>query len=285
MVVGIEPEYLNIKGWLVQQGESFSTADLRKMARVAVLGSKVAQDLFEESSPIGERLLINRVPFQVVGVIGERGQSLDSVNEDDQIYVPLTVEMRRMANVDYYSGILLSVSRWEEMDRAAEEVRQKLRVRHRSFAPATEDFQVQNQKQLLETQLITANQLMIYVRWISIGSLVTSGLGVLATSWMGVKERTREIGTRRALGATKCLIFLQISSEAAALSLVGAALGFGLALGTATSLAKWAGQGRVFDGPTALLALTISIALNLIFAAIPALNAAKLDPIEALHFE
>jgi putative ABC transport system permease protein len=285
VTIGVEPAYIDIKRWAVEQGDFFVTADLRKMTRVAVLGSRAAKDLFEDSSPIGQRILINRVPFQVIGVMSERGQGLDSANEDDQIYVPLKVEMRRLANVDYYGGILLSVARWEDMDRAAEQVSQLLRARHRSVGAIQDDFQVQNQKQLLETQMLASGQLLFYVRCIGVGALLISGLGILAISWMGVKERTREIGTLRALGAARWHVFLRISSEAIALSLAGSVLGFGVGFETALFLAKWANQDSVFDKPAAWIAAIVSVTLNIAAAAIPASTAARLDPIKALRFE
>ena len=280
VVMGVEPDYIQIKRWPVQEGDFFVTADLRKMTRVAVLGSKVAQDLFEDASPIGERILINRVPFRVIGVMSERGQGLDSANEDDQIYVPLQIEMRRLAAVDYYSGILLGVDKWEDMDRAAHEISKLLHVRHSSVAKVQDDFQVQNQKQLVETQLMASNQLMFYVRCITVGALAISGLGVLAISWMGVKERTREIGTLRALGAARWHVFLRISSEAATLSLVGSVIGSAVGLLSASILAKWANQDLVFDKGTALMATLLCVTLNLIAGAIPARTAATLDPLK-----
>jgi putative ABC transport system permease protein len=284
-VIGITPSFLEIKRWPVQEGASFNASDVRRMERVALLGSKVSRDLFGESSPLGQRILINRVPFMVVGVLAERGQGLDAANEDDQIYVPLTVAMRRLANIDYFSGILFTVSRWEDMDAGSEGIRQLLHQRHAIRAALADDFQVQNQKQLLDTQLMASDSLLFYVKWISAGTLVISGLGTLAISWMGVKERTREIGTRRALGATQANVFLQFSTEAALLSLTGILLGVVIGLQAGSPLAKWANQPAVFDKSTACLATVISLALNLIFAAIPARSAAHLDPIRALRFE
>jgi putative ABC transport system permease protein len=284
-VVGVEPSYLRIRDWQVQEGEPFTQSDIRRAGRVALLGSKLATELFEDASPVGERISINRVPFEVAGVMSERGQSLDAANEDDQVYVPLTTAMRRLSNIDYYAGILLAVDRWDDMDRAAVRVREVLRKRHRSIGKLPEDFQVLNQKQLLDTQLATSRQLLFFVQWIGISALVVSGLGVTAISWIGVRERTAEIGTRRALGATRCDIFLEIVSEAATLSLCASVLGLALALESSTWLAGWASQPRVFDERSAWLATGVSIGLNLLFAAIPARSAAKLDPIQALRFE
>lgn len=285
VIVGVEPEFLVIKNWSISEGEPLSAADLRRMARVAVLGSSVAKDLFATSSPVGHRMLINRVPFQVVGVLSERGQSLDAANEDDQVYIPLTTATHRLSNVDYYSGILLAVKAWESMDRAAAATREVLRRRHRSIGKLPEDFEVQNQKQLLDTQLAASDQLLFFVRWIGLSALLVSGLGVLAIAWIGVRERTREIGTRRALGATRADILWQLAVESSTLSLLGCAAGLAAAVVLTTFLARWVNQPRVFDQASARLAFAVAMALNLIFGAVPATGASRLDPIEALRFE
>jgi putative ABC transport system permease protein len=285
VIAGVEPDFMTIKNWSVREGDVFGAADLRRMARVAVLGSSVANDLFGAASPVGQRIQINRVPFVVTGVMSERGQSLDAANEDDQVYIPLTTAMHRLSNLDYYSGILLTVGGWENMDRAAEAARAVLLRRHRSIGKLPEDFEVQNQKQLLDTQLAAADQLLFFVRWIGLSALSVSGLGVLAIAWIGVRERTREIGTRRALGATSGDIFWQVAFESTVLSFWGCVAGLAAAVLLTTLLARWANQPRVFDQASAQLAVLIAMALNLSFAAVPARGASRLDPIQALRFE
>lgn len=187
--------------------------------------------------------------------------------------------------MDYYSGMLLAVDGWENMDRAAAATRAVLRQRHRSIAKLPEDFEVRNQKQLLDTQLAASSKLQFFVRWIGLSALSCSGLGVLAIAWIGVRERTREIGTRRALGATRADIFLQIVGESMVLSVVGCAAGLVVAAVASALLARWVGQPGVFDQASAKLAVTVAAALNLCFAAVPARGAARLDPIQALRFE
>jgi putative ABC transport system permease protein len=284
-VIGIEPDYMAIKEWKVDDGELFGASDVRGSRRVAVLGSKIARELFGNASPVGGRLWINRVPFEVAAVMTERGQSLDAANEDDQIYIPLSTAMRRIANVNYYSGILVTVDRWDNMEQAAGEIRKLLRRRHRSIGKLPQDFQVLNRKQLMDTQLAASDQLMFFARWIGFSALIVSGLGVLAISWIAVRERTREIGTRRALGAARGDVFLQVLSEAATLAVGGSGLGVALALECSTLLARWAAQPLVLDRRSAWLAACVSMTLNVMFAALPAGIAAKLNPIEALRFE
>ena len=157
--------------------------------------------------------------------------------------------------------------------------------RHRSVGKLPEDFDVRNQKQLLDTQLAASSRLFFYVRWIGLSALGCGGLGVLATAWIGVRERTREIGTRRAFGANRADIFLQIVCESMVLSVLGCVAGLAVAAVVSDFLALWVSQPAVFDQANARLAVVVAIALNLGFAAAPALGAALLDPIQALRFE
>lgn len=284
-VIGCEPSYIRIKNWSVEQGDFFDTADLRKSARVAVLGRTVAHDLFGDESPLGQRLFINRVPFEVIGVMSERGQGLDVANEDNQVYVPLSTAMHRLMNIDYYSALLFEVDRWEAMDDAAQSIARVLRQRHRSTDKRPEDFQVQNQKALIDTQIASSEKLRFFVRWIGLSGLVVSGLGILAISWIAVKERTVEIGTRRALGATADEIFFQMLFEAAVVSSLGSILGLAAGWHGSRIIAGRVNLPFVFDWANALFALTLAIVLNLTFALLPSRKAARLDPIRALKYE
>ena len=284
-VVGCEPDYFRIKSWSLERGDFFEASDLRKSARVAILGHTVARDLFGDEAAVGRRLFINRAPFEVVGVLAELGQGLDVANEDNQVYVPLSTTMRRLMNVEYYSGLVFELDRWEVMDDGAKAIANLLRRRHRSSPKQPEDFQVQNQKELIDTQTASAESLAFFVRWIGLSGLIVSGLGALAISWIAVKERTVEIGARRALGATACDIFFQLLFEAAVVSSLGSA--FGLAAGWQSSrlIAEQAHLPFVFDWTNARVALAFAVALNLTFALLPSGKAARLDPIRALKYE
>lgn len=284
-VVGVEPDFFRIKSWSVAEGDYFHEEDVKRSVRVALLGHGVARDLFGDEPPVGQRLFVNRVPFEVVGVLAERGQGLDVTNEDQQVYVPLTTAMRRLLNVDYYGSIVMELADSGEMERASREIEELLRVRHRisEFRPA--DFKVGNQVDLIQTQLASANRLGFLVRWIGLSGLVVSGLGVLAIAWIAVRDRTTEIGTRRALGATAPDVFFQFAFEAMVLATIGAALGLGLGWIASRVTAAQAALPFVFEGGNALLALAMALVLNLVFASWPAVRAARLDPIRALKHE
>lgn len=160
-----------------------------------------------------------------------------------------------------------------------------LRQRHRASAKQPEDFQVQNQKQLIDTQIVSSKRLSSFARWIGLSGLCVAGLGILAMSWMGVKARMVEIGTRRALGATAFDIFFQILFEAVVISLLGSVLGLVAGWQSSRFIAERVDLPFVFDWGNARFALVCAIALNLAFALLPSRRAARLDPIRALKFE
>jgi putative ABC transport system permease protein len=188
-------------------------------------------------------------------------------------------------NVDYYNSILLELADGDAMERVSGELESLLRVRHRISAFRPDDFRVSNQKNLIETQLASANRLGFLVRWIGLSGLGVSGLGILAIAWIAVRDRTTEIGTRRALGATAPHVFFQFAFESMVLASAGA-LG-GLALGWIASriTADQAALPFVFDRANAVLALLMAFLLNLLFSSWPAFRAARLDPIRALKHE
>jgi len=284
-VLGCEPDYFVIKDWPILHGEDFDSAQERGGARVAVVGHTVAVDLFGTSSPLGQRLMINRVPFVVVGVLTERGQGLDVSNEDDQVYVPLTTAMRRLMNVDHYSAIVIEIDSMRSMNAASTQIRSMLRTQHHIRPTQPEDFQIQNQKTLLDTQMAAAARLDFFLRWIAVSALTVSGLGIVAITWIAIKERTREIGTRRALGATHRDIFLQVSAETGALALTGCLLGVVVSWPASRLISNSVGLPFVFDRGTAVLAFATAMTIDLFFSVFPSRKAASVSPMEALRYE
>jgi putative ABC transport system permease protein len=285
IVMGTEPDYARIRHWENSEGEFYGIREMSGSARVAVLGATVRRDLFGTESPIGKRLFINRVPFEVIGVLEERGQGLDATNEDNQVYVPLSTAMRRLANLDHFSAILFAVTKWDRMDETTDAIHNILSKRHRAQGNLPEDFQIQNQKALIDTEITSSNRLTFLVRWVGLSALAVSGLGILAICWISVGERVGEIGIRRALGATKSDIFFQFLFEAVVISALGCFAGV---------IASWQGSENIaqredlpffFDWTSATLVAAFAMFMNLVFALIPSRRAALLDPIRALKAE
>jgi putative ABC transport system permease protein len=284
-VMGCEPDYFPIRDWPTAEGAVFDATQERTASRVVLLGHTVARDLFAASSPIGNRLLINRVPFTVIGVLNERGQGLDVTNEDNQVYVPLSTAMRRLMNVDYYGSLIVEIASVNEMDPAAAQIRLLLHQLHHIQPKLPDDFQIQNQKTLLDTQLAAASRLQFFLHWIEASALVVSGLGMLGITWIAVKERTREFGTRRALGATAVDVFLHVISESTALALVGCIMGASFSWPVSRFISRTAGLPFVFSRSAAAIAVAAAAVLNIGFAIWPSRRAATVDPTEALRFE
>jgi putative ABC transport system permease protein len=249
------------------------------------LGHTVAIDLFGSSSPVGQRMMINRVPFTVIGVLRERGQGLDVSSEDSQIYVPLATAMRRLMNADHYAAIVLEMDSLSSIDVAAEQSRSLLHQLHHIQPNRPDDFQIQNQKSLLDAQMAAATRLNFFLRWIAASALTVSGLGIVAITWIAVKERTLEIGTRRALGATAADIFFQMTCETAVLALGGGLVGLALSWPASRLISNSVGLPFVFERESAVLAFVAAATLNFGFSILPSRKAASISPIEALRYE
>jgi len=284
-VVGCTPEYFVIKHWLPLRGDVFDERANRQQARVALLGTTAAQDLFGEGDPTGSQIEINRIPFTVVGIMSERGQGLDASNEDDQVYVPLDTAMHRLINVDYFNAILFNIDSRSQMDNATEQIRRLLKERHRHLAPAGDDFVLQNRKSLLDTQLSAFVRLTFLVRWIAGSALVVSSLGVFAITWIGIRNRTPEVGTRRALGATRADILLQFFSEGTLGALIGCGTGMETGYLVLRTIAVRLNQPLMFSTSAAGLEVFVSVALYSTFTLISSFRAIRIEPLVALRAE
>jgi putative ABC transport system permease protein len=188
-------------------------------------------------------------------------------------------------NIDHYAGIVLEIDSLDSMDAAADESRSLLHQLHRVQPNRPDDFQIQNQKSLLDTQTAASKRLGLFLRWIAASALGVSGLGIVSITWIAVKERTREIGTRRALGATARDIFLEVTCEMLTLALGGGLLGMALSWPASRLISDSVRLPFVFDNKSAVLAFAAAAALNLAFSIFPSRKAVCIRPIEALRFE
>jgi putative ABC transport system permease protein len=284
-VVGCTPDYFVIKHWALALGSSFDESALRQQSRIVLLGATAARDLFGEADPTGSRITINRVPFTVQGVLVERGQGLDSSNEDDQVYVPLDTAMRRLMNVDYFSSILFNIESWSSMDSDASQIYRLVATRHRHGSGSNDDFWVQNRKNLIDTQLSAFSRLTFLVRWIAASTLTVSSLGVFAITWIGIRNRTREIGTRRALGATRSDILVQFFTEGALGAMLGCFSAIPVANVALRLISTRVGQPLIFSPAAAFYEALGSIALYATFTLLSSLRAIQIQPMVALRSE
>ncbi|MDE3188325.1 MAG: ABC transporter permease, partial [Acidobacteriota bacterium] len=190
-IVGCKPAWFAIRDWNASSGALFTAADDRAARRVALLGATVARELFGSADPTGQRIAINRVPFAVGGVLRERGQGLDASDEDAQVYVPLRTAMLRLMNVEYYSSIVLQVESRQRLDNDALAVQTILARRHRFADPTGPDFQVQNQKSLIDAQLATLARMTFLLQSIAASMLLVGSMGIFGVTWIGIGHRVR----------------------------------------------------------------------------------------------
>jgi putative ABC transport system permease protein len=282
-IAGTTTDYQTVRNFHPVSGEFFDEEQEKASARVAVLGQTARLNLFGNGDPIGETIRISNVPFQVIGLLEPKGLDISGQDQDDQIVIPLRTALRRVFNLTYLSTIYASVDDRGGMDRAAAAVADLLRERHRLRPGAADDFTIQSQTSLLASQSAVSSTFTALLGSIGSVSLLVGGVGILAIMLISVRERSREIGIRRALGARRKDILLQFLIETSLLSVIGGLLGVlvGIAGGKVVSLTT--GWPMLIPWSAAVVAVAFSVALGLIFGVYPARKAAALDPIAALR--
>jgi len=283
-VIGMTSDGFHIRNIEIASGRFFDAGESRGRRRVAILGPTVVENLFGNTDPVGLFFRIGRVPFEVIGVTRPKGTDANGLDQDDLIIVPLSTAMRRLFNVTYVDRIYVQAVRSDALYRAEKDIRNILRQRHR-LRTGSDDFTIQNQAALLETQRETSLEMTLLVGSVSGISLLVGGVGILAVMLISVRERTGEIGLRRAVGALKRDIRNQFLIEAAILSGVGGLLGVLLGVLGALTISVLGYWETVISWPSAGVGFFFSASLGIIFGLYPAMRAASLEPIEALRTE
>ncbi len=277
-VLGTSPAFPAVRNFRVSAGRFFDADDDRRARRVAVLGARVAEALFENTNPIGRDIRVRGIVFEVIGVLEAKGTSPDGADEDNQILVPTKTALRRVANATWLTSVFVSVKDPDAIDEARARITELVRSRH-----GREDFSIQNTAMFLSMQKQTAGFLTMLAAGLGGIALLVGGTGTLALMLMSVKERTREIGLRMALGATPRDILTQFLFEATLLATGGWAAGLAIgavgavvvALGTEWKLAV------PFEALFASAAMVVITGLG--FGAFPARKASLMPPMEALR--
>jgi putative ABC transport system permease protein len=289
-VGGVNAQYLDVRSMGISMGGFLTDADLEDEARVAVLGWNAYADLFAEGEyPIGEMVSIDDVRFEVVGVLEQQG---GFGNEDDSVYVPLTTAQARLYPQRTLSGerpvaaIFASVADEGQVEAAVAQIEATLRARHDLAPDDEDDFQITSQQAILDFAGQITAILTLFLGAIAGISLLVGGIGIMNIMLVSVTERTREVGIRKAVGATKRDILLQFLLEAIVLSFLGGLLGIALGVTGASVIGNLSADlaTRVTSG-TLILAAGVASAVGLVFGVYPALRAANLRPIEALRYE
>jgi putative ABC transport system permease protein len=284
-VYGVADNYLSIKDWKLEYGDFFSERDLRSRKKVAVLGQTVANQLFPGEDPVGERIRIRNTPFDVIGVLDAKGQSVTGQDQDDVIIAPATTVLYHLKGGAYIDMIYASASSTDQMYQAQEEIRQAMRTAHRLQPGEDDDFTIRNQEDIIQTAAATTKTMTILLGGIAAVSLVVGGIGIMNIMLVSVTERTREIGIRLSVGARSSDILTQFLTEAVVLSLTGGVIGILVSFSISIIMNQFTSLKTVISPGVVFLAVTFSAAVGVFFGFHPARKAAALNPIDALRYE
>jgi len=284
-VVGTTHDIIEVQNYSLSKGRFFEEDEDKGLRRVAVIGRTVAENIFEQDDPIGKTIRIGKVPFEVIGVLSPKGLDINGVDQDDQIFIPIKTALRRLFNLTYINAVYIQVKNSNSMNRAGSEIRTILRERHHIKKGRPDDFTIQNQAVILKTQKESREAFTLLTSSIAAISLLVGGIGILAVMLISIRERIKEIGIRRAVGAKKNDILIQFLTESLLLSISGGVIGIilGVTLSVITAFfADWP-----ISIPINVIAISFlsTFIIGIFFGVYPAKRAASLDPIKALQFE
>jgi putative ABC transport system permease protein len=283
-IVGTNEDYAAVRNYDIWQGSFLNGVSVDAGLRVAVIGSETATDLGIGAADIGSDIRIGGTPFQLVGILQAKGSS-GPLSNDAIVLVPITAVQHHFNDTDSVRSIAISVASAVQMDAVKATATALLRERHAIGAGGTDDFSIADQAQLLESVDSISSLLTILLAGIASISLVVGGIGIMNIMLVSVRERTREIGIRKAIGARGRDILAQFLVEALTLSVLGGLIGVVLGVGVSVAIGQVAGWGFRFQPMTVLMAVGFSLLVGLVFGVWPARQAARLDPIVALRYE
>ena len=283
-IVGTTSDYASVRAFEVWQGTFLTAPAVDLGLRVAVLGATAADDLGITAQDLGTEIRVGGIPFQVIGILQPKGGS-GFQDPDDQVVVPVATVQKYFVGGDSVRTIGVSTTDAASMDTATTDITALLRDRHELAATDDNDFNVFNQTQLLDAANSIAGTLALLLGGIASISLVVGGIGIMNIMLVSVRERTREIGIRKAVGARGRDILAQFLVEALTLSLLGGLIGIAVGLLVSAGIGRLAGWGFTFSPTTVGVAVLFSLLVGVVFGVWPARQAARLDPIAALRYE
>ncbi len=287
-IVGSTDAYLDIRDWTLQSGRPFTDTEMNSGMRVAILGQTVAEQLFGSADPIDQSVRIQKSPYQVIGVLAQKGQSMAGSDQDDTVLIPLVTAQRQLVGSQFkgtVSMIMAKANSAQQLASGEAQIADLLRQRHRIAEGADDDFSVTNMASIASTMAQITGMLSILLGSIAGISLLVGGIGIMNIMMVSVTERTREIGIRMAIGASRKTVLLQFLLEAVIITTTGGLIGILIGVGAALGVQRFGGIAVAITPQPILLAFGVSTLVGLFFGLYPARKASMMKPIEALRYQ
>ena len=288
MVYGVTPDYFSIKTWDTESGSLFGEVEIRSLSRVVVMGRTVARNLFGDMDPIGQTIRIRNKPFEVIGILADKGSDLGGGDQDDAVFIPLSTARQQVIRT-WFPGsvnmIMVQAAGPEVMKDVDYDLQQTLRIRHRIREDQEDDFTVRDLSAIAEAAQGIATMLTLLLGAIGSISLLVGGIGIMNIMLVSVTERTREIGIRMALGAKRRDVLLQFLTEAIVICVCGGAMGVALAYAGSVAVTKLSPLAVSISASGVIIAFSCSAIIGIFFGFYPAKRASALKPVEALRYE
>lgn len=285
-VYGESPEYLDIKQWTIEQGDCFTQEDIKKAAKVCVVGTTIVKELYGEGADvIGKTIRFKSIPMRIIGVLKSKGYNNWGMDQDNVIIAPYSTVMKRIAAQTWFSSIVCSAITEELSDAAIEELTQILRDNHKLKGDADNDFTIRSQAEMMETMSSTMDTVTIILVVAAAFSLLVAGIGIMNIMLVSVTERTKEIGLRMAVGATGPVISLQFLIESVLISVTGGLLGILVGCSASEFIVPMFNMPSSVPAWSIYVSFFVCVCIGVLFGYIPAQKAANMDPIEAIRHE
>jgi putative ABC transport system permease protein len=282
-IYGISANWLEMRSYFIETGDVITQEDITGVARVAVIGPDIVTGLFPDEDPMGKQIRIGNVPFQVKGILVSRGAGPGGSSLDGVIFIPVSTASRRLFNRDYLTTITAQLEDPANPGPAIESIKTVLRERHGIVPPGEDDFTISDSRANVDQIAEVSSTLGTILTGVAVIAMIIGGTVIMSLMLIAVSERRREIGVRRAVGATRADVMLQFLIEAAAVSVIGGLVGVALGVGGAALAAMQQDLSPVLIWDTIGLAVAVSLVIGLVFGLQPAWKAANIDPIDALR--